>query len=138
LFIEEKFVISNVVPGTVLAVNSLGELYQDILPVVTSTTQPVSNVLFMSPPEFRYTTLNQILDHIDAAVTYLEPNGRLIVNINLFYLIYDRLNVSLDSYCNQLLSKILKMGFTLHSKWLNRDVVTDGYGHLYLCFNRDQ
>ena len=135
LFLEEKFILRNVLPGPILAYNCLGEMYQGIIPVVTETSTPVSTVLMINPMEFRYATQKEIIDHISKACTNLTSPGRLIININLFIIMYDRLNISLDTYCNTLKEEITKLGFKLVNELQTMNYITIGYGHWFLSFD---
>lgn len=134
LFLDDKFVIRNTIPGLVFVYRSLGEVYQDILPL-GNESDLVNNIVIINPVEFLYATQDQILNHIKQACKNLVRPGRLILNVNLLTVTYDRLNVSRDTYCDILINRIESQGFCLNDQLRRFEDFTHGYGQLFLSFD---
>lgn len=133
--LEEKFVLNNVVSGTVLAHDGLGALYQGILPM--TDIGPADNLLIINPLSFSYQSLDSIVDQIVVALPKLRVDGRMILNIDLFFVIYDRINVSIDSLTQQFITKLQCHDMVVQSKLLLKQT-PPGYGQLFLSFDRVQ
>lgn len=129
--LEEKIITQNFLPGTVLAHNCLGELYQ-VMFDVTTDLKPCSTIALVNPPEFKYQTIDQIVQQILSYRSYLLSPGRIIVNVNLMHLIYDRLCVSQPSVAKIFESMLSSAGLIVTSILLPNRRVSLGYGQLFL------
>ena len=134
LLLGEKFIINNVLPGPVFAHQCLGEIYQGILDVHTNYHTPVSTILLINNVEFKYKTVYELVSMIADYKKYLIPNGRIIVTLNIVFLKYDRLNISVISLCNQLIESFIKQKLFCNRHFVNIKN-GDGLGHILLSLN---
>jgi len=134
LHLEEKFVLRNISPGTVLCIDGLSLMYKDIVPLADNNSL-VNNIIVVNPVEAKYSTPQEIVHYVEKNINRLAPGGRLIFDVNLMFLTYDRLNQSLESVCEQIVSGIENLGFDLVNRSL-RLKSTPGYGNLFLSFDR--
>lgn len=133
LLIPDQFVIKNLSPGHTLCYNCLGDMYQDIIPnLSTSADKKYNNLVLINNLEFKYKTLDQISDHVTAwSDQWLLPHSRLIMSFEHKFLIYDRVGISVESLFDTW-SKNLKK-FTLISKILLLGRSQPGYGDYFFC-----
>ena len=136
LMLDDKFILKNIIPGPVQAVDCLSDVYKDILPMA-STGQPVSNVLIINPLSFLYSSPDDIVNKVVSNTANLVRPGRLIVNLNMLSIIYDRLNVSRETLCQIIITGIQAQGFVLVDRLNRFSDFTHGYGHLFLSFDRE-
>ena len=136
LFLEEKFIISNTLPGLVFAHQCLGEIYQGILDVHTHYQTSVSTVLLINNVEFKYKTVNELVSIVADYKKCLVPNGRIIVTLSMAFLKYDRLNISVDSLCNQLIESFNEQKLSCHKHYINiKNTATSGVGQIFLSLD---
>lgn len=133
--LEEKIVTNSFLPGKVLAHNCLGQLYQSMFDVVTDP-EPCSTIALINPLEFKYKAPRQIVEQILAYRPYLLPKGRIIVNVNLQFLVYHRLCISQQSVSNIFKDLLSAAGFDVVVRLLPVDRVSYGYGQLFLILNQ--
>lgn len=135
LLLEEKFIINNTLPGPVFAYQCLGEIYQGILDVHTHYQAPVSTVLLINNIEFKYKTIDELVPMIADYKKYLRPNGRIIVALDIRYLKYDRLNMSVDSLCDCAIDSFEELQLVCHQHYVNIKNSTYGMGHIFLSLD---
>ena len=136
LLLEEKFIISNSLPGPVFAHQCLGEIYQDILDVHTHYHAPVPTVLLVNNVEFKYKTIDELVLMVADYKKYLVPAGRIIVTLSVTYLKYDRLNISVVSLCNHLIEAFKKQNLVCHKHYVNiKNTAISGVGQLFLSLD---
>lgn len=99
LLTNDLFVLKNLLPGNTLCYDCLGELYQGIIPNLSITAdQQYNNLVLINNINFKYKTLEQISDYIETlTMQTLLPRGRIILSFEHRFLIYDRVNKSVDS-----------------------------------------
>lgn len=132
--LEDRFILSNLVSGKTLAINCLGEVYSKVIDIdCAPQLNEYSNILLINNVEFKYKTVSEVSQYItQLANTY--NSIRIIANINLFYLHYDRINQPIADVTQELISQI---GFQVHQK-LTLQHVTHGFGHIFLALTRCQ
>lgn len=132
LTFEDRFIISNCLPGPVLAKSCLGEVYLGILDIDTVTKNKKYNTtLMLNNIEFKYRTLLDLVNYINLCAV---RSKRLILNINLMFLIYDRVNQSVDSVIRYILQHLLN--FTLVKQLYNLNC-NFGFGQLFLVLDQN-
>ena len=130
LLLEDKFIINNLVPGQTLAVNCLGEIYKDIIQLdVTPAKAQYNNVLLINNLEFKYKTIDEIAGII-LANNLLVTKGRMIVNLNLMFIKYDRINITINLLIDQLVQQLLPL--KLLKQYVNIKKWTQGFGQIFL------
>lgn len=138
VLLEDQFVLKNLISGNTLCIDCLGEMYQDIIPNLSTlaSDKKYNNLVLINNVLFKYKTLEQIFSYVnELANTVLLPGGRVILSFEHRFLIYNRIEVSVDTLlasCTQYLTN-----FKLH-KMLNLFGKSQpGYGDYFfsLTFN---
>jgi hypothetical protein len=136
LLIEDKVILSYLLPGKTLAFNCIGSIYNGIMPVDVSVQGTYTNLLLINNVEFKYKTPEELATIIKEYATSLENGGRILLNLNLMFIIYDRLNISIDTMLNGVIS--LLEGYTLFKKHVNIQRCTNGYGQIILILDKHE
>lgn len=138
LCVENKFILSEIVNEPVLALNCLGENFQDIIDVhVNPADCKYCTLLLINNLEFKYKTVDQILKLIiEYANKYLIPTGRIVVNINLMFLIYDRIEISLHTVVAQMVHQLNNHKFQINRQLLLTKNINYGFGNIFLSLDR--
>lgn len=135
LLLEEKFVVDNVLPGPVFAKNCLGEIYQHVLDIQTQYQCPTNTVLLINNLEFKYKTVNELVDIVCDNKQHVVNAGRIIVTFSLFFIIYDRLNEPVDNLIDQFVRKFKTRNLVCHKKYANT-LLDNGVGQIFLSLDR--
>ena len=133
LLMHDLFVLKNLLPGHTLCHNCLGELYEGIIPnLSTSADQYYNNLVLINNIEFKYKTLDQILHYITTlSKQTLLPGGRIIFSFEHRFLIYNRVSESIDSLIkNWILSLVT---FKPIATLLLLGKSPYGYGDYFFC-----
>jgi len=134
----DKFVIKNLKPGTTLAYQCLGEVYQGIIPNLS--LEPMSNcrysnLVLINPVELKYKTDDEIIDYLNTLVQdMLEPDGRLIFSFEHRFLIYNRVEISTTKLLGEFIAKFRKYQLCNMLDLLGKS--QPGYGDYFFCFER--
>lgn len=133
LLINDLFVLKNLLPGSTLCYDCLGELYQDIIPNLSTTAdQYCNNIVLINNIKFKYKTLDQISDYIDTLCDQaLLPKGRIILSFEHRFLIYNRVSKSVDSLINNWINSLNK--FTPIASMSMLGKAQPGYGDHFVC-----
>ena len=133
LLINDLFVLKNLLPGSTLCHDCLGELYQDIIPnLLTTADQYCNNIVLINNIKFKYKTLDQISDYIDTLCDQaLLPKGRIILSFEHRFLIYNRVSKSVDSLINNWINSLKK--FTPIASMSMLGKAQPGYGDHFVC-----
>lgn len=133
LLINDLFVLKNLLPGTTLCYNCLGELYQDIIPdLLTTVDQHCNNLVLINNIKFKYKTLNQISDYVDTLCDQaLLPKGRVILSFDHRFLIYNRVGQSVDSLISNWTGSLKKYKTIASMSMLGK--AQPGYGDHFVC-----
>lgn len=131
LLLEDRFVISHCLPGPVLAVDCLGEVYQGILDIDTQfSNREYNTVLMLNNLKFKYLTLSKLVDYINSNSGTAK---RLIININLMFLIYDRVGYSINTVINYLTQHLTNFSMVKQLYNLNFNY---GFGQIFIVLDR--
>lgn len=128
---ENKYILNHVLPGPVLALDCLGELYQGILDIDTQPKRSYETLLLINNIQFKYLTVAELADTI---AQYRHMARRIIVNFNFNFLIYDRLSEVPKNIPDQL-EKLLHKHFSLKSLFLGGGLLNYGYGNTFLVLD---
>lgn len=133
LLMSDLFVIKNLLPGSTLCYNCLGEVYQTIIPnLSTATDGKYNNLVLINNVEFKYKTLDEIGEYIEKlSDQVLLSNGRVILSFEHRFLIYDRVGISVQSLFSNWLTSLQK--FNPISKILLLGKSQFGYGDYFFC-----
>lgn len=133
LLLQDQFVIKNLLPGNTLCYNCLGEMYQTIIPNLSTTADnKYNNLILINNIEFKYKTLDELTAYIEELATQLLlPTGRVILSFEHRFLIYDRVGISVQSLFDNWLTSLQK--FNLVSKILLLGKPQFGYGDYFFC-----
>ena len=133
LLLQDQFVIKNLLPGNTLCHNCLGEMYQDIIPNLSTTAySKYNNLVLINNIEFKYKTLDKLTDYLEElSDQLLLPNSRVILSFEHRFLIYDRVGISVQSLFDNWTNGLQK--FKLLSKILLLGKSQFGYGDYFFC-----
>jgi hypothetical protein len=128
---QNKYILNHVLPGPVLALDCLGELYQGILDIDTEPKRDYETLLLINNIQFKYLTVEQLANTI---TQYQKMAKRIIVNFNFHFLIYDRLSTVPTNIADQL-KKLLHKHFNLEALFLSGGLLNHGYGNTFLVLD---
>jgi hypothetical protein len=133
LLINDLFVLENLSSGTTLCHDCLGELYQDIIPdLSTSVEKRCNNLVLINNIKFKYKTLDEISDYIDTLCNQLLlPGGRVILSFEHRFLIYNRVSESIDSLISKWAGSLKKFKPIVVISMLGK--AQSGYGDHFVC-----
>ena len=134
LLVQDQFVIKNLVPGDTLCYNCLGEMYQNIIPNLSTTVvdKKYNNLILINNVEFKYKTTHELTEYLSQLSDQLVlPGSRVGVSFEHRFLIYDRVGTSVLSLIDDWLKSLHK--FTLVSKILLLGKSPYGYGDYFFC-----
>jgi len=130
LLLEDQFVIKNLLPGTTLCYNCLGEAYQDIIDL--RTDKKYNNLVLVNNLEFKYKTVNQInLWLQELANNFLLPGGRIIFSIEHRFLIYNRVEISVATLLSTWFNNVKCFHVLKFVNLLGK--TNPGYGDYFFC-----
>jgi len=132
LCLENKFILSQVLAGPVVAPDCLGEVYQGLIDVDTSVKRSYNTVLLINNMAFKYKTIEQLAKLI---LSFKSVGKRIIVNFNFNFLIYDRLKYTPAQLLEQL-EQLLCCDFTVNKKILLHKITNHGFGNVFLSLDR--
>jgi len=133
LCLENQFVIKETLPGPVLAINCLGEVYQGILDVDLAPTRQYNTLLLINNIEFKYCTVESLVALIKQ---YSNGIPRVIVNFSFSFLIYNRLLFTPDTVIDQI-EKQLADQYRIKKKLLLTSIANHGFGHAFLSLDQN-
>lgn len=130
LVLEDQFVLKNLIPGSTLCYNCLGEIYQGMIDATPE--KKYNNLVLINNIEFINLTVDQTNVWIeDLAGRFLKPGGRIIISLEHKFIIYNRVEISINTLISTWFtnSKRLKL-----IKFLNLLGKTNpGYGDYFFC-----
>lgn len=132
LCLENKFIINEALPGPVLGIDCLGEVYQGILDIDTAASRQYNTLLLINNVEFKYSTVDQLVSVIKK---YSNGIPRVIVNFNFAFLIYDRLAFSPKTVLNQI-EQQLADDYQVKNRLLINSINNYGFGNAFLSLDR--
>jgi hypothetical protein len=130
---QDLFVIKNLLLGDTLCYNCLGEMYQTIIPNLSTTAdKKYNNLILVNNIEFKYKTPDELAVYlVELSAQLLLPGGRVIVSFEHRFLIYDRVSISVESLFVTWLKSLQK--FNLVSKISLLGKSGYGYGDYFFC-----
>lgn len=133
LLFQDLFVLKNLLPGHTLCYNCLGEMYQGIIPnLSTSIDQRCSNLVLVNNIEFKYKTLDQIADFVKTLSTQtLLPGGRIIMSFEHRFLVYNRVCKSVNSLIKNWTGSLQNFNPVVTFSSLENS--QPGYGDHFVC-----
>jgi hypothetical protein len=130
--LEDQFVLKNLIQGSTICYNCLGELYAGIINLDSSDRY--NNLILINNLEFKYKTVDEINSWVNTiASKLLLPNGRIIMSVDHKFLLYNRVGIAVNTLVD-----------TWFSKWTDFKVVkslallsktTPGYGDYFFCLD---
>jgi hypothetical protein len=133
LCLENQFIIKETLPGPVLAIDCLGEVYQGILDVDTRPTRQYNTLLLINNIEFKYCTVESLVELIKH---YSNSIPRVIVNFSFSFLIYNRLSVAPGTVIDQIENQLADQ-FCIRKKLLLTSIANYGFGHAFLSLDQN-
>jgi hypothetical protein len=132
LALEDQIVLKNLMPGTTLCYNCLGEIYNGMIDMTPS--KKYQNLVLINNREFKYKTVDQLNDYVQGlAEQFLLSGGRIIVSVSHRFLIYNRVELSVNTLLAQCFSKVNKFTVIKSLNLLNK--ANQGYGDYFFCIN---
>lgn len=134
LLTDDLFVLKNLSPGHTLCYNCLGEMYQDIIPNLSTTIdRRYNNLVLINNIDFKYKTLDQIADYLnELSDQALLPGGRIIVSFEQRFLIYNRIRYSVESLINNWAVSMKKFKLLVTLSLVGSSQY--GYGEYFFCW----
>lgn len=110
LLINDLIVLKNLVPGSTLCHECLGEMYCGIIPNLSTTiSRQYHNLVLVNNLDFKYKTLDQITEYLEnIAHNALLPGSRIILSFEHKFLVYDRVSISVESLFSQWTANLTK------------------------------
>lgn len=133
LCLENQFIIKEALPGPVLAIDCLGEVYQGILDVDTVPSRQYNTLLLINNIEFKYRTVESLVELIKQ---YGNSIPRVIVNFSFSFLIYNRLSIAPNTVVNEI-EKQLADQYHVRKKLLLTSIANYGFGHVFLSLDQN-
>jgi hypothetical protein len=134
LLVADKFVLKNLTPGPTLCFNCLGDMYSEIIENMHVIPEDVyNNLVLINNVEFKYKTVDELCDYItQVAAQYLATTGRIIFSFEHKYLMYDRVDVSVNSMLLSIANKLPHFRQLNFVNLLGKSPA--GYGDYFFCF----
>jgi hypothetical protein len=133
LCLENQFIIKEALPGPVLAIDCLGEVYQGILDVDIAPTRQYNTLLLINNIEFKYSTVESLVELIKK---YCNGIPRVIVNFSFSFLIYNRLLVTPATVMDQIETQLADQ-YCIRKKLLLINITNHGFGHAFLSLDKN-
>lgn len=130
----DLFVIKNIVNGSTLFVDCLGEIYHDILFNfdLLPGTNKYNNIVLINNLDFKYKDTVEITNIIKKLSTkHLAANGRIIFSVEHRYLIYDRIFITVHNLINDFIQNF--KGYDCISCLDLLGKSSPGYGDYFFC-----
>lgn len=136
LLINDKFVLKNLVPGTTLCYNCLGEMYIGIIDNMYTlpTEQNYNNVVLINNIEFKNKTADQLVNLVTTLSSNLMSGGRLILSVEQKYLKYDRVHISRGQLLSEFVTKLTGFKKVTFLDMFGKS--QPGYGDYFFCFEK--
>ena len=130
ILLEDQFVLKNLMPGTTLFHDCLGEIYKGM--VDTQASPRYNNLVLINNLEFKYKTVEEINHRIQTlAQQLLVPNGRIIFSIEHKFLHYNRITTSVDDLLVNWFANFKKFKMIKFLNLLGK--ANPGYGTYFFC-----
>jgi hypothetical protein len=133
LCLENQFIIKEALPGPVLAIDCLGEVYRGILDVDIAPTRQYNTLLLINNIEFKYCTVEKLVELIKR---YSNGIPRVIVNFSFSFLIYNRILVTPDTVMDQIETQLADQ-YCVRKKLLFTNITNHGFGHAFLSLDQN-
>jgi hypothetical protein len=132
LVLEDQFVLRNLIPGSTLCYNCLGEIYQGMIDL--SPRDKYDNLVLINNIEFINLTVDQTNVWIEnLANQFLKPGGKIIVSLEHKFIIYNRVEISVNTLISTWFTNSNRLKLT---KFLNLLGKTNpGYGDYFFCID---
>jgi hypothetical protein len=140
LLLENLFFLSNLKPGKTIAYNCLGEIYKSThnFDVTINDELTYQNLILMNNLEFKYKTPTQLFELIDNYSKAANVKGRICVNLNSAYVLYDRLNYTLNDLVNEFVKSFATKKYVLVKKLTTTKIKNYGYGNIFLILDNHE
>ena len=133
LCLENQFIIKEALPGPVLAIDCLGEVYRGILDVDIAPTRQYNTLLLINNIEFKYCTVKSLVELIKQ---YSNGIPRVIVNFSFSFLIYNRMSVTPGTVMGQIETQLADQ-YCVRKKLLFPSIINHGFGHAFLSLDQN-
>jgi hypothetical protein len=130
LVLEDQFVLKNLISGSTLCYNCLGEIYQGMIEL--SPGDKYDNLVLINNIEFINLTVDQTNAWIEnLADQFLKPGGRIIISLEHKFIIYNRIEMSVNTLISTWFINSTRLKLI---KFLNLLGKTNpGYGDYFFC-----
>jgi hypothetical protein len=135
LLVIDNFVLKNLIKGSTLCYNCLGNVYNDIIPQLHTEHDDITynNLVLINNIEFKYKTIDEISDNVSfLSKKFLKPGGRLIFSIDHRFLIYNRVEQSVNSMLDSFVTSLPTFQKITAVNLLGKTPY--GYGSYFFCF----
>lgn len=130
LLLEDQIVLKNLIQGSTVCYNCLGNMYNNI--IESTVDKKCNNLVLINNIDFKYKTVDEINNYIESlADKNLLPGGRIIFSISHSYLIYNRVEISVNT--------LLSSWFDHSNRFKKVKVINllgktnPGYGDYFFC-----
>jgi len=137
LLVEDKITLSHIDAGkNSCFVDCLGDTYKHLPCVSIDLDRVYDNLIFINNIEFKYCNVQQLVNKFKKYIEFLDTGGTMVIWLDIYYLIFDRVNCTVDDLANQFIECLKDIGL-VNKKYLNLVNKSDrGFGNLFFVFNK--
>ena len=136
LLLNDQFVLKNLLPGSTLCYECLGDVYQGVIPNLSTAVSDKkhNNLVLINNLEFKYKSFEELNVYLeDLAGKTLLPGGRVILSLSHRFLIYNRVEISVNTLLTTWIQGLKKFKLQTMANLLGRS--QPGYGDYFFCLN---
>ena len=113
-------------------------MYQNIIDQISTVPDgKYQNLILINNYELKYRTLEEMHCLIaELCHKHLSPGGRLIVSFEQRFIIYDRINISVQTFLNKFVQKFQDFKLVASVNLLGKS--PEGYGDYFFCFEKNE
>jgi len=137
LLVEDKITLSYIdTEKSSCFVDCLGDTYKHLPGVSIDLDRRYDNLIFINNIEFKYSDVQQLVNKLKKYIKFLNTGGTMVVWLDIYYLIFDRVNHTVDDLANQFIECSKDIGL-INKKYINLVNKSDrGFGNLFFVFNK--
>ena len=131
LFYIDKFIINNLHPGNSICLDDIPNYYKNVIDNLNMSHEKYDNIIIINSTNFAYKTSVEINTLLTDYKNLLTEPGRILISLDLHNILYDRVNVTVNSIVDQSVTN-----FKLLNKFINFNL-PGGYGNCFLVLENE-